>query len=89
MTQNNKIKSVTLSVNKQLKELAKLAGITKNLTTHVARHTFASISARQMSPLELMDLLGHSKLAMTQQYISEINHEERFKSMDKFASAFG
>ena len=82
-----KIMVSTTSINLRLKEIAALSGITKNLTTHVARHTFASISARRMNPTEVMALLGHSKLSMTQIYISEINHDERFQSMDKFASA--
>ena len=45
--------------NKQLKVLAELAGIEKNLTTHVARHTFGSLmAARGVSLVSLQDLMG-------------------------------
>lgn len=36
----NAISSATAIINKQLKKIAEKAGITKNLSTHVARHSF-------------------------------------------------
>jgi integrase/recombinase XerD len=49
--------------NKYIKEAAQLAGIEKALSTHVARHTFATMfAARGGSVLALRDLLGLSKL---------------------------
>ncbi|MBD0832514.1 site-specific integrase [Aestuariibaculum sediminum] len=57
-------------VNKYLKTIAKLAGINKHLTFHVARHTFATtITLLNDVPFETVSkLLGHTKLSTTQKY---------------------
>lgn len=56
--------------NSYLKELADFCGISKNLTFHVARHTFATtVTLSNGVPIETVSkLLGHSKLATTQIY---------------------
>jgi site-specific recombinase XerD len=53
-----------------LKEIADLAGINKNLTTHIARHTFATtVTLDNDVPLESVSkMLGHTKLTTTQIY---------------------
>lgn len=58
------------NTNSYLKEIATLCGIRKNLTFHVARHTFATtITLSNGVPIETVSkLLGHSKLATTQIY---------------------
>ncbi|MCF6348910.1 MAG: site-specific integrase [Flavobacteriaceae bacterium] len=57
-------------MNTYIKEVAVICGITKNLTCHVARHTFATTVALSNGvPIEtLSKLLGHSKLSTTQIY---------------------
>ncbi|WP_066219110.1 site-specific integrase [Formosa haliotis] len=57
-------------VNDNIKILAKIAGISKHLTFHVARHTFATtITLLNDVPLETVSkLLGHTKLSTTQKY---------------------
>ncbi|MET2985569.1 site-specific integrase [Aureibaculum conchae] len=57
-------------VNKYLKKMAKLCNIDKNLTFHVARHTFATtIALLNGVPIETVSkLLGHKKLSTTQKY---------------------
>jgi integrase len=56
--------------NSYLKEIAKDCGIEKNLTFHVARHTFAtSVMLSNGVPIETVSkLLGHTKLSTTQIY---------------------
>jgi site-specific recombinase XerD len=56
--------------NKNLKEIAKFARIKKNLTTHIARHTFATtILLDNDVPLETTSkLLGHNSIRSTQIY---------------------
>jgi len=56
--------------NKYLKDIAKECDIHKNLSFHVARHTFATtITLSNGVPLETVSkLLGHSKLSTTQIY---------------------
>ena len=55
--------------NRKLKDLAKQAGITKKLTTHVGRHTFATWALRNGVPVEhLRKMLGHRKIEQTLRY---------------------
>lgn len=57
-------------MNGYLKELADICGITKNLTTHMARHTAASVVflANNVSLENVAKILGHSNTLMTQHY---------------------
>lgn len=57
-------------MNKGLKELAELCQIKKNLTFHVARHTFATtVTLLNDVPIETVSkVLGHKKLSTTQKY---------------------
>ena len=62
-------------VNTNLKVIAELTGITKNLTHHVARHTFATtITLSNNMPIEIVSkMLGHSSLRSTQIYAKITN----------------
>lgn len=57
-------------LNAYLKEIADICGIKKNLTFHMARHTFATtITLSNGVPIETVSkLLGHTKIATTQIY---------------------
>lgn len=57
-------------LNSYLKEIADHCGIKKNLTFHMARHTFATtVTLTNGVPIETVSkLLGHTKLATTQIY---------------------
>lgn len=69
-------KGVLLPVNSNsryngyLKEIADICGILKNLTTHVARHTFATTIALEHGiSLEVVQVwLGHKSIRTTQRY---------------------
>ncbi|GAL75988.1 tyrosine type site-specific recombinase [Nonlabens ulvanivorans] len=56
--------------NAYLKEIADLCGITKNLTTHLARHTFATtVTLNNGVAIESVSkMLGHTSLKTTQHY---------------------
>lgn len=55
--------------NRKLKDIANMACITKKLTTHVGRHTFATWALRNGVPIErLAKMLGHTKITQTQRY---------------------
>lgn len=58
-----------------LKEIADFCGIKKNLTTHVARHTFATtITLANNVPLQdVSAMLGHASTRMTQHYARVMN----------------
>ena len=57
-------------MNAYLKEIADLCGIQKNLTTHCARHTFATTVtlANRISMESVSKMLGHSSMNMTRRY---------------------
>lgn len=57
-------------MNAYLKEIADLCGIAKRLTTHVARHTAATVVflANNVSMENVSKILGHSNIRMTQHY---------------------
>jgi integrase/recombinase XerD len=61
-------------LNSYLKEIADLCSIKKNLTFHIARHTFATtITLSNGVPIETVSkLLGHTKIATTQIYAKVI-----------------
>lgn len=56
--------------NAYLKELADICGITINLTTHIARHTFATtVTLANDVPIETVsEMLGHKSIKTTQIY---------------------
>lgn len=68
-------------MNAYLKEIAGIVGISKDLTTHLARHTFATTVtlANQVSIENVSKMLGHSSIRMTQHYArvldASIEHE--------------
>ncbi len=57
-------------MNAYLKEIADVCGITKELTFHIARHTFATtITLSNGVPIETVSkMLGHTNLKTTQHY---------------------
>ena len=57
-------------MNAYLKEIADLCGISKRLTTHVARHTAATVVflANEVSMENVAKILGHANIKMTQHY---------------------
>ncbi len=64
-------------LNSYLKEIADLCGIEKNMTFHLARHTFATtITLTNGVPIESVSkMLGHSKITTTQIYAKVIERK--------------
>jgi len=64
-------------LNSYLKELADLCEIEKNLTFHLARHTFATtVTLTNGVPIESVSkMLGHSKITTTQIYAKVIEQK--------------
>lgn len=55
--------------NEYLKEIAEICEIDKNLTTHIARHTFATLMlTKKVSMESVSSMLGHTSLKTTQIY---------------------
>ncbi len=64
-------------LNAYLKEVANFVGIKKNLTFHMARHTFATtITLSNGVPIETVSkILGHTKISTTQIYARVLEHK--------------
>lgn len=64
------IKSVNNPIDCYLKEIGDLCEIEKNLTFHLARHTFASTTtlAKGVSIEAVSKMLGHTNIKTTQIY---------------------
>lgn len=61
--------------NRRLKRLSELAGIGKNITTHVARHSWATICKNELLPLSVIcEGLGHSSENMTRKYLASFDY---------------
>ncbi len=76
---NNKLLPVKSNqkMNAYLKEVAAVCGVKKNLTMHMARHTFATtVTLSNGVPIETVSkMLGHSKLATTQIYAQVLENK--------------
>jgi len=64
-------------MNAYLKEIADLSGVKKNLTTHLARHTFATTVtlSNGVSIESVSKMLGHKNLKTTQHYAKILNRK--------------
>ena len=72
--------------NANLKTIANVTGITKKLTTHVGRHTFATWMLRNGVSIERVSkMLGHRKITQTQRY-AKVLAEDVFAEFDKVES---
>lgn len=64
-------------MNAYLKEIASICGIKKELTMHIARHTFATtVTLSNGVPIETVSkMLGHKKMVTTQIYAKVLEHK--------------
>lgn len=72
--------------NLRLKAVADYAGLGKNLTTHMARHTFAGIAINNGISIEILaQMMGHSDIKTTQIYAKIFNStvESAFDTLER------
>ena len=70
------VKFTDQHLNRELKIILRAIGITKKITFHVSRHTFATNYLRAGGSVEkLKKLLGHSKIETTMIYVHIVNSE--------------
>jgi integrase/recombinase XerD len=69
-------------INKYLKQICFKANIPKDVSFHSARHTFADLGRRKVKDVyAISKLLRHSKISMTEKYLSEFDTETTDKAM--------
>lgn len=65
------IASQNTTANGHLKELAEMAGVTTNVSTHIARHSWSDMARRRGFDVYLISQgLGHSGIRTTEHYLS-------------------
>uniref|UniRef100_UPI0039C63D3B tyrosine-type recombinase/integrase n=1 Tax=Umezakia ovalisporum TaxID=75695 RepID=UPI0039C63D3B len=61
-------------INKDLKIIAKMLDFRFNLTTHIARHTFADHARQKIKDVfEIQKALGHAQLTVTEGYLQNLH----------------
>ena len=77
LQKQNRIHKMLGKVNKNLKLLAAQFGVEANLTTYVARHSFASVLKKSGVNIALIsEALGHSDITTTQIYLDSFDNEQ-------------
>lgn len=74
------------TINDYLKEICKICGITKKVSFHVARHTFATQFLISGGKVEVLQkILGHSKIETTMVYVHIVEAEmcKQINNLDK------
>jgi len=80
---------LTQNINKHMKQIAKKVAINKPVTTYYARHSFATILKRSGVNISMIgDLLGHSSLATTQNYLAGFEIDKIQEQTDVLTKAF-
>lgn len=70
--------------NRNLKQIAKMAGIEERLTSYVSRHSYASIADDIGIPLTaISQMLGHEKISTTQAYLDKLRKSKLDKYQDE------
>jgi integrase len=77
-----KTQTSTRSFNRHLKKIATLAGIEKNLSCHIARHSFASIAGNSVNIQILQKLYRHSSISTTINYQANFIHKDFDEALD-------
>lgn len=76
-------------MNSYLKEIAAICNIEKNLTTHAARHTFASLAIEYGMPIDVIaKILGHTNVNMTRHY-AKFSEQLISREMMRFGAEVG
>ena len=82
MQKHNRVRKYCLHINQELKLLAKELNITANVTTYVARHSFATILKKSGVNIGIISqALGHQDIKTTQIYLSKFDNEQIDEAM--------
>lgn len=84
-----KVESMTALINRMLGQIAEKAKIEKKITTHVARHSFASLAwANSRDIKAVSQALGHTSVRMTESYLRELTGTEQDTLLDSAFEGF-
>ncbi|RYU94738.1 site-specific integrase [Emticicia agri] len=78
-----RIKKMMKQVNKDIKYIAQQVGIKEDITTYVARHTFATVMKRNGTSITIIkDLLGHGTEQETKIYLDDFASDTLYKATE-------
>lgn len=78
-----------VSYNRNLKEIMRLLSIDKNISSHCARHTFATLMRKSGSDLSnIKQIVAHSQTSMTEHY-AQLTSNTLIEEMDKLERKLG
>ena len=77
MQKSNRVHKICHQVNTELRKFAQELGITSEVTTYVARHSFATILKKSGVNIGIISqALGHQDIKTTQIYLSKFDNEQ-------------
>ncbi len=77
MQKSNRVHKICHQVNTELRKFAQELGITAEVTTYVARHSFATILKKSGVNIGIISqALGHQDIKTTQIYLSKFDNEQ-------------
>ena len=72
------------SICKPLKKMIKECGITKDISFHIARHSFANIAReKEANVYDISNVLGHSNIDITKGYLAKFDTRSEDETIDK------
>lgn len=75
------------TMNKYLKDIARMANINKSLSNHSGRHTFATLFIKKTGNVAVLQkLLGHSRIEETMIYV-HIDESDLISNMNSFSNS--
>jgi len=78
----NRVSAKNALINKYLKKIAGQSKIKKNLSFHIARHSFASIARDKTHDLSaIQKALGHTSIKVTEIYLNTLSNDQ----LDEFS----
>lgn len=79
---SKRTQSITRNLNRRLKIVAKQLGIKKNISMHIARHSFGNISGDKIPIQMLQKLYRHSSVTTTIRYQANFIHKDADDALD-------
>ena len=77
MQKFNRVRKLCHQINKELHNIAKELNINEDVTTYVARHSFATVLKKSGVNIGIISqALGHQDIKTTQIYLSEFDNEQ-------------
>ena len=82
MQKTNRVRKVCHQVNQELRALGKELGISADVTTYVARHSFATVLKKSGVNIGIISqALGHQDIKTTQIYLDSFDNEQIDEAM--------